>query len=201
MTPEEETAYNAVHNAVELLDSIQLSSNSKGLAVGCLLQASKTILDSVSSYFKYSRNTNEELLDSVEWQTVIMQMRFARLHIEGLVPTKLDRDAARDLVFDLKGFGYRMVMEYNILWVESWMLTAYQQFIKNGGFAGLSIKKYMAKMRPLPESTATTKKRVFGERRIDGEDTVEEEVLYNVKKKVRHKAPRLKRRMGRMERT
>ena len=191
MTPQEE----AIDIAEQELNNIQLSNTSEGLAIACLLDATKALLDVIRSRFKYKYHDSEIMNAGSQYQ-ILKHMRMAKMYSSDLVPSELNRDQAKDVVSNLKGLGIRMVMEDDTLWVEEWLKVAYQQYHKNEGFAGLSFKKYICKMRPLAESTSTNKKRVFSKQRIDGGDTVEEEVLYNVKRKVRQKAPRLKNRMG-----
>ncbi len=183
--------------ALKLISGATLNDNQRGRADGSMLLAAARLLEAVLDDIRYSYN--DMPLGSQASKEIIMYLERARLFGDGLVPTGLHRgyddSAVTEITFATKGMGLKTAFIESELWIEEWLWSAYNGYKRSGGFAGLTLKKYVSRMRP--ESEAPKKKRLFG-KQIDSEETVDEEVLYNVKRKVRQKAPRLKVRMGRI---
>ena len=191
-----ESAGEVVSDILQKLSNIQLTNTSKDLSAACLLEAVKYLLDIVEGHFEYPDLASIDVTSETS-PYILKHINKAKLYAEHLRPLEVEPYKAKDLKYDFRNYNIKMILVDGGLWVEDWFKSAYQHYDYNGGYAGLSFKKYISKMRPSAETTATNKKRIFKHQKIDGEDTVDDETLFNVKRKVRQKAPRLKNRMGR----
>ncbi len=190
--PQEEAADAALRH----LETITTSSTARGKAATCLLAAAKTAVMALTQVFKY--DYGERVLEKETHQSIVRMLDYSRLYAKGLDRSELNSSLNGELVSAIRGLNIDHEVYADALFIEPWALAAYKMYVKSDGFAGMTLRKYISRMRPNAPEPVVKKKRVFSTQRIAGEDTVDDEVLHNVKRKVREKAPRLKPRMGRI---
>lgn len=133
----------------------------------------------------------------------------ARLRAKGFVP--ISEDLAHDLTAITPEWGKDMrLLDIQVekhgerFWGEDWMTDAIKIFIQNNGYAGMKFQKFMRQIMAAQNGVVDNRayarppKNAPPHVRRQGYQPETEEEEYNVKRKVRHKAPRMKRGMGRI---
>ncbi len=181
--------------AKELLESIQTIDNPRGRAMNSLIAALTRGIQCLSTAIEYDRG--EDILELGDIEEINDNLRCSRFYVRGLIPisSSVDKEA---MFWSLEPFSLGIEYTKETIWAPEWVVAAHKAYTKAGGFAGLSFKKYISMLRPNATPVEPKKRRVFGKHKVDGEETVDDETLFNVKRKVRDKAPRLKPRMGRI---
>ncbi len=187
----------ALREALECLQKIDTADNPAGRCVNLLVRVATGMLNEAIAIFNDPCHINEY----VDWRhknVLLGQMSALKLYAEGFVPSMLSDTDIDMLIDSLRGARDLCRISDTLVWLPDWVHAAFKMYRNTGGFADLTLKQYILSMRPQKSNASVPKnRRVFGKHKVEYEEIDEEE---NVKRKVRHKAPRLKNRMGHISR-
>lgn len=187
-----------IEEVKKLVQSIECSQSDKQEVTNLLKDVACVMLDRIIAW----NDPEKDWLDLElfrESANVDMQ---EKLKLVGLLSGGL-KDAGEfdeGWHLDLKRLSIEVVRHKGHYWVPEWVATAIKWYRQNDGFADLKFKKYISQMRPVeePDEKPWRPAPKNAPPHIRARGIQDEEDEPNYRRKVRDKAPRMKRGMGRI---
>lgn len=189
-----------IKEVIELVESIQCSNSDKEPVTDLLQDIAVIMLDRIDSWNKPDRNWEDhDVLTPGTLADIQEKFKLINLLSSGM---KNAGEFEAGWHLDLKRLSIPVVYHKEAFWVPEWVKVAIDWYRKNDGYAGMKFKKYISKMRPVEEPDEKpwrpAPRNAPPHIRIQGLPPEDEEDEPNYRRKVRDKAPRMKRGMGRI---